>query len=265
VVSLYAQLISEISHSKPQLSSREIADQISILIEKEILPAAIVSARLRSLPSPIEVKVEELTAPRYGESVRALLPEKVRFIQELERLRVDFDGSDSTYEDFFAGLMDNTQIPFGQKAPPTEPNGKAIPDKPDVIQERLKTSPFLEKPEISEKPSRLMSFDSIISEKITCSHKFEKAVGGVESQIRRNYDRETLNIFFAFSIRTDMYDPAREKTIIRINLPDMNFDEKMKFWDKIEADIRDVIGKLDMTESERKEFNRNLFIHIEPT
>jgi len=266
MVSLYDQLVSEISFLSPQLSPKEISDQINILIENEILPVAIVRARLPSLPSPITVKHEELMAPRYGKLAKTPLQEKVRFIQDLEKLRVEFNGSDSTYEEFFVGLMNNTQTPLGQEVRVAEPDGKALPDEPDIIQERLKTSPFLERREkMREEPSRLISFDSTISEKIARDPQFEKVIGEVESKIRKNYDRETLKIYFNFSIRTDIDDPKREKTIIHINLPDNSFDEKMEFWDKIEADIRDVIKKLNVTKSEIKKINKNIFTHVEPT
>jgi len=268
MVSLYDQLISEISSSNPRLSPEEVSDQIKILIENEILPAALTRMRLPGLPAPISVKREELRGVRYGMRARSRpLQNNVTFIQDLEKLRFKFDGLDSTNEDFFSGLTNDTQIPFGQKVRYiVEPNGKTLPDKPSSMQERLKVSSYLEKSEgITKKPPRLITFDLSITEKIVNEPLFEKVVGEVESKIRRNYDHETLKIYFNFSIRTDMDDPDREKTIIYVSLPTHSFDEKMELWDKIETDIRDVIKKLNVTEPERKAINRNLFTHIEPT
>lgn len=266
MASSYDQLISEISFLNPKLSPKGISDCITNLIENEILPAAIARARLPNLPSPISVKREELMAPRYGKFARKPLEEKVRFIQDLEKLRVKFDGSDLTCEDSFTGFMDNTQTPFGQEVHVLEPNGKALPDEPDTVQEKLKTSSFLERTEeIPKKPYRFISFDSAIVGKIALNPHFEKVVGEIESRIRRNYDRESLEIYFSFSMRTDIDDPKREKTIIRVGLPGSSFEEKMEFWDKIEADVRGEIKRLDVTEHERKKINRNIFIHIDPT
>jgi len=264
MVSLHNQLVSEISFLNPQLSSKEISDQINILIENEILPAAIIRTRLPSLPSPISVKQEELIARRYGKFAKTPLREKVRLLQDLEKLRVEFNGSGLTYKDIFIGLMDNTQTPFLEERV-VESDGRALPNEPDIMQERLKTSPFLEKLEIPKKLLPLISFDSTINEKIARDPQFEKVVGEVESRVRSEYYSETPRIHFTFSIRTDIDEPDREKTIIRINLPDSSFDKKMEFWDKIEADIRDVIKKLDISEPERKKINRNTFTHIEPT
>lgn len=203
---------------------------------------------------------------RYGKERARPLQEKVRFIQDLEKLRSRFDGSDLTSEGFFPSLM-NTQIPVGQEVIyDVKPNGKALPDEPGIIIGRLKVSPSVKPLErIKKKPPQLISFDSSIEEKIIQDPMFEKVVGEIESKIRRNYDYETLKIYFNLSIRVDMDDPQREKTIIYISLPDHSFDEKMEFWDRIEADIRDVIEKLNVTEPERKAINRNLFTHIEPT
>jgi hypothetical protein len=266
MVSLYDQLISEISSLNPQLSPKEVSSYINILIENEILPAVVTRVRLPRLPSPVSVKHEELMAPRYGKLVRTPLQEKVRFIQDLEKFRVMFDGSDMTYEDISAGLMDNTQTLIVQQERVVEPNGKALPGEPDMIQEPLKTSPFVERlEEIAEKPSRFIGFDSTVSEKISSNPQFERVIGEIESRIRRKYSHEPLKMYFTFSIRTDIEDQDKEKTIIRINLPDSSFDKKMEFWDKIEAEIRDVIRQLSISEPERKKINRNTFTHIEPT
>lgn len=269
MVSLRDQLISEISLSNPELSPKEVSDQILILIQNEILPAAIASARFPNLPSPIRVRQEELFRRRARARVlpKRTLGEKVRFIQDLEKLRSQFDGSCITSEDSFLGLMNNTQMFFGREVGyDIKSDGKAVSVEPDIVQKRSKSSPSLEGRERKlKKPVPLVDFGSSIKERIVCDPFFEEIVGKLESRIRRNYDRETLQIFFNFSMRTDMDDPHREKIILRISLPSHTFDQKMDLWDKIEADIRDTIEKLDITDSERRAINRNLFTHIEAT
>lgn len=267
MVSLQERLISEISLSNPKLSPQEVSNQITTLIENEILPWVLSRIRLPHLPSPLSVKREELMRPRYGKLVaKRSLQEKVSFIQDLEKLRLKYDGSGLTNEDLLLGLMDNSQALFAQEMRhDVEPNGKVLPVKSDIIQEGLKSTPSSERMErITKKPFRLINFDTSINEKIARDPSFEKVVGKIESKIRRNYDRETLNIYFKFSTRTDIDDPEREKTIIHISLPTHSFDEKMEFWDKIEADIRDEIKKLSVSRSEKKAINRNMFTHVEP-
>jgi len=268
MATLHEQLISEISLSNPRLSPQEISEQIAILIEKEILPKALTSIKLPPLPSPLQVKREELRARRYGKlTKRRSLQERVDFIQDLEKLRYKFNGGDLTNEDLSLGAVDHTQTLIAQEARYDVPR----PEKPlsvesEIIQKRLKSSPYLDTHErIITKPISFINFDSAINERIVRDSIFEKSLGEIESRIRRNYDRETLKICFNFSIRTDIDDPEREKTIIRISLPAHNFDKKMELWDKIEADIRDVIRKLNLSEPKKKTINRNLFTHIEPT
>lgn len=268
MVSLHERLISEISLSNPRLSPREVSNQIASLIENEILPRVLSRIRLPRLPSPLSVKREELMGPRYGKLVtKRPLQEKASFIQELEKLRLKYDGSGLTNDDLLLGLMDNAQAPFAQEMRyDVEPNGKELPVKSDIIQERLKSTPSSERLErITKKLFPLIDFDKSINEKIARDPSFEKVVGKIESKIRRNYDRETMKIYFNFSLRTDIDDLEREKTIIHISLPAHNFDKKMELWDKIEADIRNVIKKLSVSEFTKKAINRNVFTHIEPT
>lgn len=264
MVSLYDQLISELSLANPRLSQEQISGQITALIQNEILPEAIARIRLPKLPSPVSVKREELRGIRYGKIYPRPLQENVRFIQDLEKLRLRFNGSDLTNEDFPFRFTENTQTLLGPEMEhDAEPDGETQPVEPDIVRERLRFSPYSERLERLQKPSHLINFDSDMKEKIACDSLFEILVGKIESAIRRNY--ESLRIYFDFSMRRDMDDPGREKTIIHITLPDRDFDEKMEFWDKIEADIRHVIEKLDITESERKTINRNLFTHVEPS
>ena len=268
MATLHQRLISEISLSNPRLSPKEISDQIVILVENEILPRVLTSIRLPPLPSPLQVKREELMASRYGKLLKKRpLEEKVNFVQDLEKLRSEFDCGDLTNENLFMDVMNHTQTFIGQEVRYDVPiHEKPLSVEPEIIQKRLKSSPSLEiQKGITEKPQRLINFDSSINEKIARDPSFEKVVGKIESKIRRKYDPETLKIYFNFSLRMDTDHPEREKTIIHISILDYSFDEKMELWDKIEADIRDVIKGLGVTEPEKAAINRNMFTHIEPT
>ena len=260
------ELVSSILLSNPRLSSQEVSEQITALIEREILPAVLCRLRLPRLPTPLSLKQKELRQPRYGKRRVIDFREKVVFMQDLEKLRLEYDGSDLTNEDsYVTALIGDTQIPFHKVVEYFKKKEQPIPE-PDIIQQKSDGSPSFDKREkIVKKPSRLITFDSNIAEKITFDPNFEMIIAEVECKIRTEYDREALNIHFSFSIRKDVSDPHREKTIIRISLPDCNFDEKMKYWDKIDADIRNVIKALDVTETDKKTINRNLFTHVEPT
>ena len=269
MVSLYDQLVFEISAMNPNLSPEQISEKIVMLVQDEIIPDALKRITLPNLPSPVSVKTEELMSRRRRLSarMRTSLQAKASLIQELEKLRVQFDGSGLTNEDYFLDLTNDTQSPIGQKETyDIMPEKKTLSVEPSIPQERLESSPSLKgRGRAIKKPSQLIVFDSDISENISRDLLFERVIGAIESRIRRNYDRESLEIFFRFSIRTDIDNLDRKKTVIHINLPSHNFDEKMELWDKIESDIRDVIMKLNVTQSEKAVINRNIFTHVEPS
>jgi len=269
VVSLQNHLISEISLLNPGLSPREVSDRIVVLIEKEILPKAIANITLPPLPSPIRIKREELVAPRYGKSVRVqkLVQARTQFMQDIEKLRSKFNGTDSANKDFFFGWRNDTQVPPSLEVKyEMEPSKEKLIVKPQIIHKPLDASTSLrvrEKELI--KPSRLINFDLSINEKIALDVIYERVIGALESNIRSNYSVKTLNIFFKFSIRIDTEDSDRQKTIIYIDIPDKNFREKMNLWRRIEGSIRDTIKKLDIPDAEKRLINRNLFTHIMST
>lgn len=259
------ELASAILLSDPELSSQEVSEQITNFIEREILPTVLSRLRLPRLPSPLILKQKELMQLRYRKGRIPDSRENVAFVQDLEKLRLKYNGSDVTNDSFFTrGSTSNTQIPFHQVIRRFKKKEESVPE-PDIIQEELDVSSSSDIREKTRKPSRLITFDSNIAEKIMSDPNFEMIIADVESKIRTEYDRETLNVDFSFSIRKDIVDPQREKTVIRVSLPDCSFDEKMRYWDRIDADMRNVIKSLDVTEPERKAINRNLFIHVEPS
>lgn len=269
MVSLLDQLIYDVTLSNPSLSSEEASNQITALIENEILPEALLRIKMSKLPSPLSLKQEELMRPRIrkdsrfsGESIQS----KVRFIQDLEKLRSGFDGSDLTSEGLYSGLMASTQIPSGLDVRyDVELDGKLLESKPSILQERTEVTRTLESPERRKEIPRLIDFDMSIDEKVVRDPIYEKVIGEIESRIRAVYSHENLNIHFKFLIRIDMDDPDREKTVIRITLPNVKFDQKMEFWSKIETNIGDVLKKLNISDSEKKAIGRNLFTYIDPT
>jgi len=267
MTSCYDQLIAEIRFSYPELSSAEISERIATLVQEEILPEALTKIRLPKLPSPTSVRSEELRARRYGKDRITPLQENVKLIQDLEKLRFEFNGSSLTCDDLFFDLVNGTQSSFVPRArSDVGPYGKPLSVEPDIVRERLKTTTSPEKHErIVERPTSLIDFDSPIQERITNDPLFEKAMGAIESRIRKNYSHETVEIFFNLRARTDRDDPKREKTILHIKVPAYDFDEKMELWEKIEKDIRDVIGELDISETEREAIDRNLFTHVDPS
>jgi hypothetical protein len=264
VSELVSELAAEIYSSNPSYSPEEISNQIVFLIENEILPSVIEKLRLPKPPSPIDLRIERFRKERqHGKKDVDELKKRIGFIQGLERLRSNYYFSDFTYE----GLQIVDPGDFSQKpfAYPIEylKRKKEHALQTDVILPKLEPESFSDVSERkSEKPSEFVSFDLDISKKIYSDPHFEKAIASVESGIRERF-KGIPNIAFNFSLRQDIGDHNKKKTIIRVKIPNSNFREKMNYWLRIDLEVRKAIRALDFAEEERKEINRNLVTHIE--
>lgn len=262
MVSFKDQLISEASLLAPALSREELSEKISNLIENQILPEALIQMRLPRLPSPASVKTEELMAARYGKRAYSPLHDKMRLIQDLEKIRYKLNGSDLTDVNLPIGSEKTMQTTIGISHPEPELDIERVGEQLSVDMELIQDispAPFGEPKEKIKSP-RLIEFDSEVTQRIVSSRSFATLIGAIESKIRSNYSHGKIS--FSFSIRADLDIPSREKTKIYISLPDYSFEEKMDFWDKIETEIKNVIESLDVSEDERNEIRRNLLTHV---
>jgi hypothetical protein len=264
-MNLINHLISEISASNANLSPREVTNILTDVIENEIIPDAFTHIRIQKLPSPYDVKIEELRSMRYGEKQVGALQEKVRFIQDLEKIRLNYDGSDLTNEYYPLDTSDNTQVMFSHKLQDVEqPKTRLHKDETDILSERLNDTSSVQRLERKiERPRENIIFTSRINNKIVQDPHIEYTIAEIESTITRNFIHKGLDVTFNFNIRSDSEEPTREKIIININLPDHEIDDKIEFWERIDKDIRNIIKKMDISESEKKVINRNLLTHIE--
>jgi hypothetical protein len=265
VSKLVSELAAEIHSSNPSYSSEEISNQIVFLIENDVLPSAIERVRLPKPPSPIEFRIDRFKRERrHGKKDVDELQNKVNFVRELEKLRRDFYSSDFTSEGFQAvDAKDFSQRSF------VYPTGylkrkkdRTLPET-EIILPKSESKSFLDVSEReSEKPFKLVTIDSSVSKRVFSDPHFEKAIASVESKIREKF-KDVPDISFNFSLRQDIDDPAREKTIIRIKIPNSSFKEKMNYWLRIDFEVRKAIKAVDLTEAEKKAINRNLVTHVE--
>lgn len=264
---LIDEIASEIQLSNPDLSSEEISAEIVSLVENEVLPLVIERLRLPKLPSPIEQRIETFRQTRRrGKSDRNELRNKIGFIRELERLRSDYSASDSTYSDSRAAdPIDLNRRPTVSFVDFRKRKKGSVPLGTGAMLPKLESESFLD---ISKKKphetSELVAFDSSISKKITSDPCFEKIIASVESGIRQRF-KEIPSIAFNFSLRKDIDDPTKEKTVISVRIPNSSFREKMNYWLKIDFDVRKTIKALDLSEAEMRAINRNLATHVEST
>jgi hypothetical protein len=267
VSKLIDEVASEIQSSNPYLSPEEISAEIVSLMENEVLPFVVERLRLPRLPSPMEQRIEEFRQTRRrGKQGTDELRNKIGFIRELEKLKCHYHASDSTYSDFKAvdpidfnrrSTVHFTDYRRRKKGEAPLGTGALLP--------KLESESFLDISERrAQKTSELVAFDSSFSKKIASDPCFEKIIASVESEIRQSF-KEIPSVAFDFSLRKDIDDPAKEKTVIRVRIPNSNFREKMNYWLKIDFGVRKAIKALDLSEAERRQINRNLVTHVEST
>ncbi len=264
---LIDEVASEIQSSNPDLSPEEISAEIVSLMENEVLPSVIERLRLPRLPSPMEQRIEEFRQMRRrGKRDSEELRDKIGFIRELEKLKCRYPASDSTYSDFKAvdpiDFKKRSTVHFADYR--RRKKGEA-PLGTGPVLPKLESESFLDVSEKkAQKTSELVAFDSSISKKVASDPCFEKIIASVESEIRQRF-KEIPSVEFDFSLRKDIDDPTKEKTVIRVRIPNSNFREKMNYWLKIDFDVRKTIKALDLSEAERRGINRNLVTHVEST
>lgn len=256
------QLVSEVSKLTKLYSTQKLSEKIVDVINNQILPNAISKANLPKFPSPVSLKQEELMSVRYGRGAQKPLHEKFIFLQDLEKLRYQWNGSELTGTSISTESVATITTEF-QTFPKIAFEKKQIknPFSVEIFPEQ-EISPTIPEELEKEPDFKLIKFDTKVSEKIVNIDSYKKFIGRLEATIREKYN--IGKNYFSFSIRVDSDFPEREKTIITIDLPEASFKEKMNFWEKIEAHIKKIINDLNVSEDTKKELNRNLYTHIKP-
>ncbi|MDH5483495.1 MAG: hypothetical protein OEY22_11570 [Candidatus Bathyarchaeota archaeon] len=262
---LIDELTAEIQTSNSSYSSEEIANQIVSLVENDILPSAIDRIRLPRLPSPIDLRREHFKIERRrGKKDVDELENRVKFVQELGKLKRDYYFSDLTSVSFQAvDAKDFSQKPFFYDTKYLERKKDRKLTETEVILPKLEPKSFSDVSEREvEKPHELVTIDLGVSKKIFSDPNFERAIASVESRIREKF-RNVPDISFNISLRQGIDEYTREKTIIHIKIPNSNFKEKMNYWLRIDFEVRNAIKAAGFEEADRKAINRNLVTHIE--
>ncbi|MCR3907137.1 MAG: hypothetical protein NUK62_08955 [Tenericutes bacterium] len=261
--SIRQQLVFEIIGNAPNLTPEEITENIAHIIEKEILPNAINNLNLPTLPSPVTLKHEELMQKRLGNRQHSLLADKVKLIQDLEKLRTKWNGSGVTDEGIssYNELSDETVVRHPKNDWDIRPiRKKILPEHSEPDRDTLPSSPITE-PQEKPRKIKFIEFDNEIRKKIVMNPQFEKLMSTIETKFRESFNQERLS--FTFSIKTDSYFPSRERTMINISTLTDDFEENMKLWDAVEDELQKVIDNSPVTEEVRKKINRNIFTNIE--
>jgi hypothetical protein len=261
LVSFKDQLVLEASMSNSNLDQQELSKKIVSIIQRQIVPRAILNAKLPELPSPASVKMEELRAKRYGRYATKHLLEKTTFIQDMEKLRYQWNGSNST--DSELPIDPEEKIPVKIKWKPKNEMELGKSEKPSSVEAEIMSdvSPAPSGDSEEEMNHKLIEFDVNVTEKVVTTPSYADFMAKLESMIRQNYG--TVSGSFHFSIKAVEDFQNKEKTTITITLPDTTFDQKMEFWNKIEMNIQKTIDTLEFTDEEKMDVSKSLFTCVQ--
>ena len=103
-----------------------------------------------------------------------------------------------------------------------------------------------------------------ISKNIVSNPLWRRIISEIELNLRKLAASYSSQIIFDMNVRKDVELPSWQKTILSINVPEMDFKRKMILWEIIDSKVRKTIEKRSeqLNEAERKRvelINRNLF------
>ncbi|MBS7631643.1 hypothetical protein KEJ47_08795 [Candidatus Bathyarchaeota archaeon] len=275
------EIVSELSRLNPDASPDEICSSVIDQIEA-VLPEVLRKIKLPSLPSPAQIRQEELKLRRVRKKWRAFregpsLERKQMFIQQLEYVKYQLNGheADTSFVEPAVTYGDLDTIPRLIPRPisrsSTIERRLAPGGGPALILGRVKGPLRMHTSLIEERIEELfpkMSLDAEVQNKIFTDFLFADVLKAVEVRIRSFVHSYSLKMSFNILSRRDIEVPEWRKIILGVDAPDLDFDQKMAIWDKIDAEVRQAIHEVEQrvsgSDKDRvKAINRNLFIRME--
>lgn len=285
--SLLEEIVAEVKLNNPQASAEEVSEAMVRFIEQDILPAALRKMRTPEPISPLqrwrEKEMLKRVKKKRREAARIRMEESRQLLLEFEYVkhklvRIHMDTSSLAPDLFHRDIADSLRrrtISVGT-IPTTENlflKKDGIPSiEPEPVrnkrEELSKLMPYTPVPRKEVKEPQIFLIDEIVQEKITSDPIFAENLGVIERVARTYATVSPFKMDFFVYFRTDVEIPDWEKTILSVQVSELDFDKKMKLWDEFDAVIRKEIQQrikiASRLEKERlEEMNRTLFTRIE--
>jgi len=280
--SLISQIVSEMVSIYPHASRDDIVNALASSLEKEILPNAIRAVILPSPPSKMRILLEKKHEERRKVHHRkSSLDEKMRFSQNLDYLkhRLSLEESDDTIlkQRVTNGDFDNLLLrPYVSSNTPSA--GKYVSKRESVpLPEALELGRFgsrfrgegsnpYTKSILEGMIGPQFLIDNEIQNKLSSDSLLMAVIGSVEIFLR-NFAKDHPGASFNVLVKRDREIPAWEKIIVRLTLPDMDLNEKMRLWDNVDVDLRKALRKIEIKDApaERdrlEEISKRLFTQV---
>ena len=282
---ILTELTLDVSRANPGASNEEIC--LALIDEIETITSDIM--RELELPpphSPVQMKLEELFLRRLGLRRRRVTgydPFSQRdFIQDLYYLQKELDGHERGSASLVPQVIhrETTDVPppiprledrntdrdiwRGAKALITERPGLLELEKKLRFQTNLPSESDID--ELEEPPERII-LDAEAQKRVMVDSLFADVFRVIETRIRRIGQGDLENASFILSLEKDLEIPTWEKLVVKVDIPQMGFSQKMDLWDKIGSEVRNSVDELKEypqppTEKELANIRKRLFVRM---
>jgi len=274
------EIVSELSRLNPDASSDEICSSVIGQIET-VLTEVLKTIKLPSLPSPAQIRVEEWKLGRRGKRSKALrgessLKRKTTLIQQFEYVKQQLNGHEVdtslveptiTYGDLDTVprlILHPTSGSAEMERDGTSSGWPAL--LPGGFKEPLRMHTALLQEQREELLPRI-PLDAEIHNRISTDFLFADVLKAIEVKIRSFVHSHPLKMSFTVSSLRDIEVPEWRKIILGVNAPDMDFDQKMVIWEKVDAEVRQALHEVEQRvngsdKDKIQAINRNLFIRM---
>jgi len=285
--SLLEEIVTEIKLDNPDASAEEVSQAVVKFMEQNALPEALRKMRMPEPISPLQRWRERERLKRVKkkrrEALRIRMEESRQLLLEFECIkhqlvRTDIDASSLGFGLLYGDLTN----PFARRtiSVGTIPTMERLFLKKDGIpivesEEARKRKEELSKlwlysPILKEKEEEPIVFhiDALVQNKIMSDPFFAENLGIIEKVARTFAAGTPFKMNFFVSFRTDVEIPKWQKTILSVQVADLDFDQKMKLWDEFDAKIRkEMHQRIEIATGSEKEkleeMNKTFFTNLQ--
>jgi len=280
-------IVTEIKAKNPQASAEEVSNAVVRLMERDILPVAF---RQMRMPEPISsaqqlrqkiflqrVKLKRRRAIQTRIEKSKQLASEFEYVKR-ELRRIDVDTNFATPTAFYGDATNQlwrgtTSISSVIRDIFLKKDGFPIDERKEVREKKRELSRLFQlstpmPKEIGE--PEIFLIDKTVQVAVMFDPLFAKNLSIIEKTARAFALESRLEISFSVSQRRDIEIPEWRKLILDIHTKGLDFDQKMKLWDELDAKIRkEIQEKIETSQGTEKEkleeLKKTFFTHFDLT
>ncbi len=280
---LISLIVSDVASRYPNASPEEIADVLINSIQNEILPEAIRGMVLPPPPSKISIALEKKREARRRVKHRyANLEKRMSYVQDMEYMKYHLApgevgltslSSGLAFGDFDIAVMHETSLRSSSitRTFIEKKDGLPLPEDEGFSRfneklEKEKSSLYMKGEQVSSKITEFR-IDDKIQERILADSLFLEAISAVEVYLR-DLAKSFPDANFSLLLKADREIAEWEKVIVKLAVPSLTINEKMKLWDDVDKKLRMILRDIvplddEKQQSEIETLSRKIFTRME--